>query len=98
MAVDRRKSDLGGDNAARKRTGASPASSVRALAHFRVLRLIGLGGMSEVYLAYDPKTRKQIAIKVLAEHLVTNQSFVNRFLQEGRLGRDLTHPNIVKAF
>lgn len=98
MAVDRPKPESTGDKPARKRTATGPASNLRALAHFRILRLIGLGGMSEVYLAYDPKTRKQIAIKVLADHLVTNQSFVNRFLQEGRLGRDLTHPNIVKAF
>jgi serine/threonine-protein kinase len=75
-----------------------PPCGLRALAHFRILRLIGLGGMSEVYLAYDPKTRRQVAIKVLADHLVTNHNFVNRFLQEGRLGRDLTHPNIVKAY
>jgi eukaryotic-like serine/threonine-protein kinase len=81
-----------------KWTGKGSSGTLRALAHFRILRLIGLGGMSEVYLAYDPKTRRQVAIKVLADHLVTNQSFVNRFLQEGRLGRDLTHPNIVKAY
>ncbi len=71
---------------------------LRALGHYHVLRSIGSGGMSEVYLAYDSKKRCQVAIKVLADNLVSNQVFVHRFLQEGRLGKDLTHPHIVKAF
>jgi serine/threonine protein kinase len=71
---------------------------LRALGHYRVLRSIGSGGMSEVYLAYDSKKRCQVAIKVLADNLVSNQIFVNRFMQEGRLGKDLTHPHIVKAY
>jgi serine/threonine-protein kinase len=53
--------------------------------------------MSEVFLAYDPKSARQVAVKVLADHLGGNDSFVNRFAQEGRLGKELTHPNIVKA-
>jgi serine/threonine-protein kinase len=91
------KPELTGNAPANKRAAKGSSGTLRALAHFRILRLIGLGGMSEVYLAYDPKTRSQIAIKVLADHLVTNLNFVNRFLQEGLLGRDLSHPNIVKA-
>jgi serine/threonine protein kinase len=71
---------------------------LRALAHYRILRPIGSGGMSEVYLAYDPKSARQVAIKVLADHLGGNHTFVNRFLREGRLGRELTHPNLVKGF
>ena len=72
--------------------------NLRALAHYRILRSIGTGGMSEVYLAYDAKLRRQVAIKVLSDHLVGNPSYVSRFLQEGRLSKDLTHPHIVKGF
>lgn len=72
--------------------------SLRALGTYRILRSIGCGGMSEVYLAFDSKNRRQVAIKVLADHLVGKQSFVSRFQQEGRLGRSLTHPHLVKAY
>lgn len=71
--------------------------NLRALGPYRILRSIGSGGMSEVYLGFDSRSRRQVAIKVLADHLVEKQSFVSRFEQEGRLGRSLTHPNIVKA-
>ncbi len=98
MALVPRQPDSTGKPPAGRPALSGLKGSLRALAHFRILRLIGLGGMSEVYLSYDPKTRRQVAIKVLADHLVTNHSFVNRFLQEGRLSRDLTHPNIVKAY
>src|SRR5262249_4363780 len=74
------------------------SGELRALAHYRVLRSIGSGGMSEVFLAYDGKANRQIAIKVLADHLGSNHTFVNRFAQEGKLGKELTHPNIVKGF
>jgi len=80
------------------RAAAGAAGDLHALGHYRILRPIGTGGMSEVYLAYDAKLRRQLAIKVLSDRLVGNHTFVNRFLQEGRLSRDLTHPNIVKGF
>jgi serine/threonine protein kinase len=77
---------------------AGPEVDLRSLSHYRILRAIGVGGMSEVYLAYDPKLGRQVAIKVLADRLVGNHTFVNRFLKEGQLGKQLTHPNIVKGF
>lgn len=98
MATVSREPESTGTPPANKRTATGSSGNLRALAQFRILRLIGIGGMSEVYLAYDPKSRRQVAIKVLADHLVSNHSFVNRFSQEGRLGRDLSHPNIVKAY
>ncbi len=69
-----------------------------ALGRYRILRSIGSGGMSEVYLAYDANLAQPVAIKVLAERLLGNQSFINRFCQEGRLGSQLAHPNLVKAY
>jgi len=72
-------------------------ADLRAIGPYRLLRLLGSGGMSEVYLAHDDKHGRQVAVKVLADRLMTNQSYVNRFLNEGRLGRELSHPNIVRA-
>jgi eukaryotic-like serine/threonine-protein kinase len=74
------------------------AGELRAIGHYRILRAIGTGGMSEVYLAHDAKLLRQVAIKVLAERLVGNHTFVNRFQHEGRLSKELSHPNIVKGF
>jgi eukaryotic-like serine/threonine-protein kinase len=90
-------------NSSGMNSGATPASNgsagggLYALGHYRILRSLGAGGMSEVYLAYDAKLRCQVAIKLLADHLVGNPSFVNRFLQEGRLSKELSHPHLVKA-
>ena len=89
--------ETSGKKAGANRAAVGASVGLRALAHYRILRSIGTGGMSEVYLAYDAKLRKPVAVKVLTDHLVGNHTFVNRFLQEGRLSKDLSHPNIVKA-
>lgn len=62
---------------------------------FRLLRLIGQGGMSEVYLGYDETTLAPIAVKLLADHLADSKQFVNRFYREARMSRLLSHPNLV---
>ncbi len=64
---------------------------------FRLLRLIGQGGMSEVYLAYDETTLAPVAVKVLADHLADSKQFVNRFYREARMSRLLAHPHLVRA-
>jgi len=71
---------------------------LRALGPYRILRLLGSGGMSDVYLAYDDAHRRQVAIKVLSDRLSGSATFVNRFQHEAKLCRQLTHPNLVKAF
>jgi len=83
------------DNAGKKTAANSRRGDLRELGPYRILRLIAVGGMSEVYLAYDPKHRRQVAIKVLAEHLAPNMTFLNRFLREGKLSQELSHPAIV---
>jgi serine/threonine protein kinase len=61
----------------------------------RVLRRLGAGGMSEVYLAYDPDLHRQIAIKVLPEELAKSATYVGRFRREAEVGQKIHHPNIV---
>ncbi len=65
---------------------------------YRLLRLIGVGGMSEVYLGYDPADGSSVAVKVLAAHLSREKQFVNRFYREARLSRELTHPSLIRGF
>jgi serine/threonine-protein kinase len=77
-----------------------PAPSVhelRTLGEFRILRRLGEGGMGSVYLGYHEKHGGKVAIKVLADHLASNQSYVDRFHREARSVAQLDHPNIVKS-
>src|SRR5438552_4472969 len=69
-----------------------------ALGHYRLLRLLGRGGMSEVYLGYDLAARQLVAIKVLTTELADDSVQVNRFEREAELSTQLNHPNIVRGF
>ncbi len=65
---------------------------------FRLERLLGRGGMGEVYLATQLSMDRQVAVKILAPSLTTDRAFVARFLTEVRTTAKLEHPNIVTAF
>lgn len=60
-------------------------------------KLVGSGGMAEVYIAQDAVLSRKVAIKVLNEDLANNKKFLARFQQEARSASSLTHPNIVKV-
>ena len=79
------------------RSPSDPLQSLRSLGDFRILRLLGEGGMGFVYLGYDEANARAVAIKVLAEHLASNQSYVDRFYREAKSGSLLCHPNIVRS-
>ena len=74
---------------------ADEAVDLRAVGGYRLLRRIGEGGMSTVYLSYDIPGRRAVAVKLLAEHLTGRREFVNRFHREARFSRQLRHPNLV---
>src|SRR6266542_3518113 len=54
--------------------------------------------MSAVYLAYHEELGKQVALKVLADSLASNQRYVDRFYREDKSGQLLNHPNVVRSF
>ncbi len=66
------------------------------LGKYRLLRLLGRGGMGEVYLAEHEMLRNQVAVKVLPEELARDQDMVERFLREARSAAALRHPNIIR--
>jgi eukaryotic-like serine/threonine-protein kinase len=59
---------------------------------------LGVGGMSTVQLAFDQRLERYVAIKLLAEHLADDPTFVSRFRREALAAARLVHPNIVQVF
>jgi serine/threonine-protein kinase len=59
---------------------------------------LGFGGMSTVHLALDTRLERQVAVKLLAEHLAEDPTFVSRFQREAQAAARLVHPNIVQVF
>src|SRR6202162_5434993 len=67
-------------------------ASGSTLGPYEILALIGKGGMGEVYSAHDPRTGRDVAIKVSAER------FSERFDREARAIASLNHPNICHLY
>jgi serine/threonine protein kinase len=59
---------------------------------------LGYGGMSTVQVAVDRRLERQVAIKLLAEHLAEDSQFISRFKREALAAARLVHPNIVQVF
>lgn len=59
---------------------------------------LGVGGMSTVQEAFDRRLERHVAVKLLAEHLATDQQFVSRFRREALSAARLVHPNVVQVF
>jgi serine/threonine-protein kinase len=59
---------------------------------------LGVGGMSTVMRATDHRLEREVAIKMLAEHLAEDSQFVTRFRREALNAARLVHPNIVQVF
>jgi serine/threonine-protein kinase len=55
------------------------------------------GGMSTVYAAQDLRLHRTVAVKVMAEHLAGDPTFVDRFTREARAAAMLSHPNVVSV-
>ena len=69
----------------------------QTLGSFRVISLLGEGGMGRVYLAEHVLIGRRAAIKVLAAEIADNEDFVSRFFTEARAVNDIRHPNIVEV-
>ena len=65
---------------------------------YRVLRRLADGGMATVYLALDERLGREVALKVMREHLVHDESFVTRFHREARSAASLSYPNVVAVY
>ena len=68
------------------------------LGKYRLLGLLGAGGMGSVYLAEHTTLGQKVAIKVLPEKSVEKSSFLERFQREAMAAARLNHPNISRAY
>jgi serine/threonine protein kinase len=69
-----------------------------AVAQYRVVSRLGSGGMGEVFLAYDTKLDRHVALKILSRRFATDPSRLRRFTLEARTIASLNHPNIAHVY
>jgi eukaryotic-like serine/threonine-protein kinase len=62
---------------------------------YEVVRLLGWGGMAEVFLASDRLLGRQVAVKVIRDRFADDEKFLARFRREARAAAALNHPNVV---
>src|SRR5436309_159524 len=67
----------------------------RTLGRYQMLSLLGAGGMGEVYRAKDTMLDREVAVKILPEHLASNPDALARFQREAKAVAALSHPNIL---
>jgi tetratricopeptide (TPR) repeat protein len=70
----------------------------RTLGHYRVVEMIGEGGMGEVYRAHDNRLDRDVAVKVLPEEVAEKPDRLARFEREARAVAKLSHPNILDVY
>lgn len=70
----------------------------KKIATYRIEKLLGAGGMGQVYLAFDEKLKRNVALKILPAEYGSNDERVKRFELEARAISSINHPNIVTIY
>ena len=70
----------------------------KKLGRYQIIRLLGEGGMGEVYLAEDLQLNRKIALKLLPAYLVEDNESVSRFQKEALAASSVSHPNIAHVY
>ena len=65
---------------------------------YRIVGLLGKGGMGEVYRADDLKLGQPVALKFLAEDLAADAALIERLYAEVRIARQVSHPNVCRVY
>ncbi|HJQ31440.1 MAG TPA: protein kinase [Pyrinomonadaceae bacterium] len=79
--------------------GLEPVSLVgHTIDRYKLVRLIGSGGMGVVYLAHDPRLDRNIALKLLPISITGDQQRVDRFVREARADAAISHPNVAHVY
>ena len=70
----------------------------QSISHYKIVSPIASGGMGEVYLAKDESLHRNVALKILPQHMLAHKDRLRRFQREAELVSALNHPNIVTIF
>jgi ABC-type branched-subunit amino acid transport system substrate-binding protein len=70
----------------------------RAIGKYLITDVLGAGGMGVVLKAYDPMIERDVAIKVLAEHLQSDGTALGRFLSEAKAAGKVNHPHVMAIY
>ncbi len=70
----------------------------RRISHYKLLELVGEGGLGSVFRAVDTNTDKIVAVKLLRRELANDPENRRRFQNEGQLLAQLDHPHVIRAF
>jgi serine/threonine protein kinase len=70
----------------------------RQIGAYKILSLLGAGGMGEVYLAQDPRLDRTIALKILPTELASDPDRMRRFVREAKAASALKHPNVAHIY
>src|SRR5947209_19041826 len=73
----------------------APHTGDRIAERYDLEEIVGSGGMSTVFCAYDTQLERRVAIKILHERFSEDEEYVARFRHEARAVAQLAHPNIV---
>jgi serine/threonine-protein kinase len=79
-------------------TSPAPQLIGRELANYKIISLLGRGGMGEVYLAEDHRLRRKVALKLLPTQFMDDAERVRRFEREASAASATNHPNIITIY
>jgi len=74
------------------------ADEIGRLGHYRILQVLGRGGMGAVFLAEDPKLGRRVALKVMLPRIASIQAARDRFLREAKAAASLKNDHIVTVY
>ncbi|HEU4713852.1 MAG TPA: protein kinase [Pyrinomonadaceae bacterium] len=70
----------------------------QTIGHYKLLQLLGSGGMGDVYLSRDLTLGRQVALKLLTPQITENNDLTRRFEREARLASRISHPNVAHIY
>lgn len=70
----------------------------QTLGSYQIISRLGRGGMADVYKAHQPALERDVALKVMLPHIITDAEFSARFRQEAQTAAKLSHPNIIHIY